>query len=161
SKTLEDSLKMTEMGWGAEHTEMANALTEIGEFHRQVRHHAEAQTCFHRALAIYRKGEEFDSTQACEGLHHLALSLEESGDIEGAAQEYERFLSLSERQIGGKRDRIAQAQVRLAELHLRADRSSMARELLVQAIHTLESVRGNGLQDVLELMAVAEEESGR
>jgi tetratricopeptide (TPR) repeat protein len=160
-KALDDSLKITEMNWGAEHEETANALTEIGSFHGQFGNHGEAQKYLQRALAIYRTTESYGSTQSSEGVHLLALSLEQSGDVEGAVRQYERFLALSERQIGGNRGSVAKAQVHLAELYLRNDQSSMAREVLVQAVHTLESMRGEGLPQALELMAVAEEEAGR
>ncbi len=160
-KALDDSLKATELQWGAEHTETANALTEIGSFHRQIGNHAEAQKYLLRAVGVYRKSEAFDSTQASEGLHHLAASLEESGDVDGAVHQYERFLHLSERQIGGNRAAIAQAQIHLAELYLRSGKSSMAREVLVQGVHVLESIHGKGLAEAMELMALAEERSGR
>jgi tetratricopeptide (TPR) repeat protein len=158
---LEKSLNIAELYWGKQHREVANALTEIGALQRQMGNHVEAQKYLQRALGIYRTTESHDSTQASEGLHNLAMSLEQSGDLAGAVQQYERFLAVSERQVGGDRGIIAMTQVHLAELYLCNEQSSMARELLVQAVHTLESIRGEGLPQALELMAIAEEESGR
>jgi tetratricopeptide (TPR) repeat protein len=161
SKALGDSLKFTQMKWGAEHTETANALAEVGSLHRQTGNHGEAQECLQQALNVYRAKEEFDSPEATEGLHNLAASLEESGNFYGAVENYERLLSLTERQVGGDRESVAQVQVHLAELYLKIRKTSGARELLVQAIHTLASLGGKGLTEAFELMALAEDQSSR
>ena len=78
-----------------------------------------------------------DSHAATQDLFHLASSLEESGDIDGAAQQFEKALAVAERQVGGDREQAAETPADLAAIYLRAGRTSAARELLIHAIGVL------------------------
>jgi tetratricopeptide (TPR) repeat protein len=160
-ESLNESVALAEQAWGPDHLEVAHMLSEIGSIHSKTGNHVEAQQMLQRALKIYRATSGFDSPEATEGLHSLAVSLEESGDLQGAASEYERFVSVRERQIGGNRKDVALAQVRLASLYIQSGRSSAARELLSQAITVLEINRDPGLRDALEILAVAEDQANR
>jgi Tfp pilus assembly protein PilF len=94
-------------------------------------------------------------------LHHLAASLEESGDLEGAVSELERLLALRARQVDANAEQTAEAQVRLATLYVRARRPAQAKELLTHAFGALERKRGPQLLLAVETLASAEEQMGR
>ena len=160
-QAFEESLKLAEQTHGPDHVETANVLSEVGAIYRESGYHPQAQQHLKRALAIYRTTEEPNCPQASESLRNLALSLEESGDVAGATAEYERFVSVCERQLGGDAKNLLHAQVRLSALYIQSDRSSAARELLGSAIIGLERNKDAGLQDALQIMAVAEDQAGR
>lgn len=65
------------------------------------------------------------------------------------------------RQVGVNPLENAETQVRLAGLYLKAGRTGPARELLNQAIPLLERNGGQPLAQALQLLALAEEQSGR
>jgi len=152
---------LAEQAFGVEHVETANSLAELGMLYRDAGNHAEAQRHLRRALQIHRGTLGADSHEATQDLHHLAASLEDSGDPAAAAEEFERLLSLRARQVGCDPDQTAEAQVRLATLYLNAKRTGPAKELLAQAIATLERKGGPVFVRALEAMARAEEQFGR
>jgi outer membrane protein assembly factor BamD (BamD/ComL family) len=163
---LKRALSHTEKAYGEEHAETAGHLHELGLLHRLHGDHDSAQLCLRRALGIHRAlgiqgGAGAASQEATETLYNLAASLEESGNLKGAAAEFERMLALRERQVGANPAETAEAQVRLAALHLRTDRVSSARELLMQALPALQRKGGPVLAQALETLATAEELSGR
>jgi tetratricopeptide (TPR) repeat protein len=86
--------EQSERAFGAGHTETARCLGDLGTLLRREGNHSEAQTCLRRALDIHREAAGMDSREATEGLYQLASSLEESGDLDGAASEFERLLAL-------------------------------------------------------------------
>jgi tetratricopeptide (TPR) repeat protein len=152
---------LSERAFGAEHVETANSLAELGMLFQERGEHAEAQQHLRRALQIHRGTLGPDSHEATQDLHHLAASLEDSGDIDGAVEEFERLLALRARQVGCNPLETAEAQVRLAVLYLNASRTGPAKELLMQAIGTLERKGGPALSQAMEAMARAEEQFGR
>ncbi len=152
---------LAQQAFGAEHAETANACAELGMLYREKGEHAEAQRQLRRALQIHRETLGPDSHEATQDLHHLAASLEDSGDPSGAAAEFERLLALRARQVGCDPQQTAEAQVRLANLYLNVRRTGPAKELLTQAIGTLERKTGPALATALEAMARAEEQFGR
>jgi tetratricopeptide (TPR) repeat protein len=158
---FDETLKLAEQSHGANHLETAHVLAEDGALCRKIGDHHQAQQRLQRALTIYRVSEEFHSVQSSESQRLLALSLEECGNLDGATAEYERFVAMCERQVGGKAKDLAHAQVRLSSLYVRSGRSSAARELLGSAIGALEREKGEALREALELMALAEEQAGR
>ena len=122
--------------------------------------HSAAQQCLRRALDIHRVATGPDSHESTQALYHLATSLEESGDFDGAASEYERMLKLKDRQVGGNRQEATDVQVRLAALYVKAGRIAAARELLMNAIGTLERKGGPPLAQALEIFAEVEDRTG-
>jgi tetratricopeptide (TPR) repeat protein len=153
--------QLSEEALGPDHLETANSLAELGALHREHGDPAEAQRCVRRALEIHSTVSGPDSREATQDLHHLAALLEESGDPAGAMGEYERVLALSQRQVGGNRETMAETQVRLAILYLHAGRTSASRELLTHAIGVLERKGGKVCALALETFACADEEIGR
>ena len=145
--------------FGPEHANTASFLHELGMLHRRHGKHEEAQSYLRRALSIHRAGD--DSHRVSQALYILAASLEEAGNLDGAAAEYEKLLVLRERQVGANPQETAEAQVRLAALQLRNGKVSIARELLLRALPTLERKGGPLFTRALETLADAEDRSGR
>ena len=147
--------------------ETAAHLHELGRLHRRHGQHGAAQNCLRRALEIHRTagqaGGGVDSAEATQERHlyNLAASLEEAGNLNEAAAEFESLLALRERQVGANPEETAEAQLRLAALHLRGNRVSSARELLLNALPTLERRGGPLYSQALETLACAEDRSGR
>jgi tetratricopeptide (TPR) repeat protein len=162
---LKTGLSHAEKAFGAEHAETASHLHELGLLHRRQGQHAPAQAYLRRCLQIHRtlglhSGGSADPEEATQTLYNLAASLEESGDLDGAAAEFERMLVLRERQLGADPLQTASAQVRLAGLHLLTGRVPAARELLIHAMPALERKGGPELVQALEFMATAEDWGG-
>jgi tetratricopeptide (TPR) repeat protein len=160
-EAFRQSAELSERVFGPEHPETAQSFGELGALMREHGDHTEAQRCLRRALDIHRAASGLDSQEATEGLYHLAASLEESGDLDGAAGEFERLLRLRARQVGVNPVENARTQVRLAGLYLKARRTGPAKELLNHAIGVLERAGGEPLAQALEVLAVAEEQSGQ
>lgn len=161
SKALQQSAEYAEKAYGADHAETAGHLHDLGMLHRRHGRHGDAQNCLRRALHIHRSTTGADSHQATQALHNLAASLEEAGDFTGAAAEYEKLLTVRERQVGANPMETADAQVRLAGLLLKSNRLAQARELLLPAIAMLERKGGSLYVTALDTMAGVEERSGR
>jgi tetratricopeptide (TPR) repeat protein len=156
-----------EKAFGAEHADTAGHLHELGQLQRQHGQHDAAQVSLRRALAIHRTlgsktpGPAGISPEATQALYNLAASLEESGDLNGAAAEFEKMLTWRARQVGADPGETANAQLRLAGLYLRTSRIPQARELLMQALPSLDRKGGPMLAQALEMLAGAEDRSGR
>ncbi len=151
---------LSEQAFGPNHEHTAQSFAELGMLSRQHGQHAEAQRCLRRALEIHRVATGDESHESTQASYHLAASLEESGDLDGAAGEYERMLRLKDRQVGGNRQEATDVQVRLAALYVKAGRIAPARELLMNAIGALERKGGEQLAQALEIFAEVEDCSG-
>jgi tetratricopeptide (TPR) repeat protein len=159
-QAFHQSAKLCEQTHGENHTETATSLVELGMLYRQHGEHGEAQRHLRRALQIHRTIAGPDSNEATQDLYHLAASLAEAGDLDGAVVEFERLLVAKERQVGGNRDELAEAQVRLAVLYMNAGRPAPAYELLMQAIGFLDRKGGERLLLAMETMACVQERMG-
>jgi tetratricopeptide (TPR) repeat protein len=158
---LEKALKLHENSFGEDHLETANLLSELGAIYRALDSHADAQTALRRALRVHEREHGYLSEEALRDLYHLAGSLEESGDIEGAAGLYERALLLKERTVGGDLDELAEMQFGLAGMYIGWSNYGRARELLAEAIGTFKRKKGPRLAVALETAAHVEECCGR
>ena len=152
---------LSEQVFGAEHVETAQAFAELGMLSRQHGDHAEAQRWLRRAAEIHGATSGPESHAATEALYNLAASLEQSGDLSGAVSEYERILVLKTLQVGGNREEATDVQLQLAALYVKAGRIAPARELLMQAIGTLERAGGPQLAKAFGIFAEVEERMGR
>ena len=160
-EAFQQAASLSEQAFGPDHVETAQSFAELGMLWRQQGGHAEAQRCLRRAAEIHRTVSGLESHAATEALYNLAASLEQSGDLDGAMSEYERVLALKARQVGGNREEATDVQVRLAALYVKGGRIAPARELLIQAIGTLERNGGPQLAKALETFADVEERMGR
>ena len=161
-EALERALALYERAYGAHHLETGNFLTETGKIYRAQGEHAKAQECFRRAVQIHRVQLGLADPQVFEDLQHLAGSLQESGDLESAAEQYELALLTKERQLGvDNLDSLAEVQFSLANLYIRWWNLSRARELLAEAIGTFRRTGGPRLAVSYETLAQLEETSGR
>ena len=158
---LEKAVAMHEQNFGAEHVETGNQLMALGVVHRAHGNHEEAQKCLRRALKIHETACGRQSEEAIQDLHHLAGSLEESGDLAGAAAQYERALLFQHRAIGGDMDNEAELQFGMANLYVNWQNYSRARELLLECVATFRRKGGVRLAVGYESLAYVEECSGR
>jgi tetratricopeptide (TPR) repeat protein len=156
---IEKPLKMEEE-FSAAHLETANMYAELGMLYRQVGNHPEAQALLRKALKIHRAVTGVASQEASLDLQNLAVSLEESGDLAGAAKEYERLLSLQERQVGIVPEQSADAEVRLAAIYLKEGRTGPAHELLTHAVSVLGRTPGPLLVTALQTFAELQDTLG-
>ena len=158
---LEKAVAMYEQTFGPDHLETGNQLTALGAIQRAHGNHEEAQKCLRRALKIHERTRGVQSSEAIQDLHHLAGSLEESGDLAGAAAQYERALMFKHRVIGGDMDDIAELQFGMAGLYINWQNYSRARELLLESVATFKRKGGARLAVGYETLAYVEECSGR
>jgi tetratricopeptide (TPR) repeat protein len=103
-----------------------------------------------------------DSAQALADVQQLAGTLEDAGDLDGAAAQYERVLGLKLRTLGRESiDEVAQMQYSLACLHVAWGHYSQARELLGECISSFKRLGGLRLAVAYESLAHVEEREGR
>ena len=159
--TLEKAVKLHEETCGADSVETAHQLTSLGIVYRGQANHVGGQNALRRALKIYEQRLGAQSSESIHVLHHLAGSLEESGDLEAAAEQYERALSFKVRIIGGDMIELAQMQFGMAGLYIRWQNYSRARELLTESIGGFQRKGGVPLAVGHETLAFVEEYSGR
>jgi tetratricopeptide (TPR) repeat protein len=145
---------------GEEHLDTANRLSELGSLHYALGNHAEAQKCLRRAIRIHERECGIDSKEAVSDLQMLTGSLEASGDIDGAASQFERVLGLKLRAVGIDLDAVAVMQTELAHRYIGWRRYSRARELLMEAVGTFRRTGGARLAVGYESLAQLEEDSG-
>lgn len=158
---LEKAVRLQEAVAGPDHPETGYHLTELGAAYRAEGRHKEAQTALHRAIKIHRAVSGYDSPDALQALHHLSGSLEDCGDLDGAAEQYEMALSFKLRVIGSNLEELAELQFGLANLHIEWSHFSRARELLSEAAVTFAGKGGVRLAVTRETLAHVEESSGR
>ncbi len=159
---LEKSLQLHEQNYGPNSPKLAELLYEAGVIYRTEGEHAKAQDCFRRALNISSSDSGFESPEATKNLQQLAGSLEESGDLDGAAALYERCLVMKLRKIGVQHiDDVANMQYSLANLHVGWGNLARARELLSDSIGVFKHDGGVRLAVTYETLAQIEERSGR
>ena len=103
-----------------------------------------------------------DSPEALGDVQQLAGSLEDVGDLDGAAAQYERALGLKLRQLGCENiDEVAEMQYSLACLHIGWGHYARARELLLECVGSFKRNGGPRLAVAHESLAHVEEREGR
>jgi tetratricopeptide (TPR) repeat protein len=145
---------------GESHVATAHRLSDLGAVHYALGNHAEAQRCLRRAIRVHEQQSGVDSPEAAADLQILTESLEASGDIDGAAAQFERVLALKLRVVGQDLDTVADAQWELARRYLGWRRYSRARELLMEAVGIFKRKGGARLASGYEAMGQLEEDTG-
>jgi tetratricopeptide (TPR) repeat protein len=160
SSLLEKAVTLYGQAFGAEDIQTGDGLTELGLIYRGQGKHAEAQRCLRRAVKIHENGCGPASNEALRDLQYLAESLEESGNLDASAAQYERVLTQIQRAVGYNVYEAAEMQCRIARWYVRWSNYSRARELLSQAIGTFSWTKGSRMASTLETLAHVEELSG-
>jgi tetratricopeptide (TPR) repeat protein len=158
---LKKGLELHEQAYGPEHEETNQVLSELGAIYRAEGLHQDAQRCLRRSLRFHQSEFGPEDPRAMHDLHQLAGSLEESGDAEAAAHEYERVMELKSRILGGDLEELGEMQFSLASLYVGWGNYPRARELLADCIGTFKRQGGPRLAVAHELLAQVEEYSGR
>jgi tetratricopeptide (TPR) repeat protein len=161
-KASKEALRLIEQLHGEDNLEVGNLLAETGRFFRAQGAYKEAEEYLRRALRIHRKHLGDGCPQVISDLQQLASTLEESGDLTGAAQEYEKCLSIKQRQLGLVHiDELGLMQFSLANVYVSWGNLARARELLQEAVGAFRPAGGARLAVALEILAQVEEASGR
>jgi tetratricopeptide (TPR) repeat protein len=157
---LAGSAVIHEQSLGESHLATAHRLSDLGAVHHALGNHVEAQRCLRRAIRVHEQHSGVDSPEAAADLQILTESLEASGDMDGAAAQFERVLALKLRGVGQDLDALADAQWELGQRYLRWRRYSRARELLMEAVGTFKRKGGARLACGYETLAQLEEDTG-
>jgi tetratricopeptide (TPR) repeat protein len=158
---LKKGLELHEQAYGPDHDETHRVLSELGAIYRAEGLHEDAQRCLRRSLRFHQGKFGAEDPRAMQDLHQLAGSLEEGGDTEAAAHEYERMMELKSRVLGRDLDELAEMQFSLASLYAGWGNHPRARELLEDCIGTFKRRGGPRLAVAYETLAQVEENSGR
>jgi tetratricopeptide (TPR) repeat protein len=161
-KTLERAISLREKRYGANHAKTGNLLAEVGQICQARGFPDQAQACLKRALRIHESCYGADSAETLTAVQQLAGALEDAGDVDGAAAQYERFLGSKLRKLGCQNiDDVAEMQYSLACLYTGWGRYSRARELLMECVGTFQRSGGSRLAVAYESLAQVEESEGR
>ncbi|HEY1756414.1 MAG TPA: tetratricopeptide repeat protein [Bryobacteraceae bacterium] len=158
---LKKGLELHEQSYGADHEETNRVLSELGTIYRAEGMHEDAQRCLRRSLRFYQNTFGSEDPRAMHDVHQLAGSLEESGDTEAAAHEYERVMDLKSRMLGRDLEELAEMQFSLASLYAGWGNYPRSRELLADCLGTFKRKGGPRLAVAHEMLAQVEEYSGR
>ena len=160
--SLELALSAYENLYGRDHAETADLLSETGSVYRLLRQHDRANLYLRRALQIHECLLGPEHPRTAEDLKQLAGSLEDSGDIDASAAQYERALKLIERKPGARDlDQFAEMQFGLAGLYIGWGNDPRARELLMECVGLFRKSGGARLAVTHEFLAQLEERSAR
>jgi tetratricopeptide (TPR) repeat protein len=159
--TLEQARELYEKAFGAEDEETGRLLLELGAMYRAQAQQSQAQKYFRRAMTIGENLHGAESREVLLAVHQLAESLEDCGDITGAAALYERSLQMRELVVGTDQEVIAEEQFRLAGMYVDWGNHSRARELLKEAIGIFKRRKGRRLALVHQAIAHVEEHATR
>ena len=144
---------------GENHISTAHRFSDLGAVYCAMGNHAEAQRCLRRAIRVHEQQSGLESPEAVADLKMFTESLEASGDIDGAAAQFERVLTLKLR-TGTNMDAVAEVQYQLALRYRGWRRYSRARELLMEAVGTFKRTGGARLARGYEGLAQIEEDTG-
>jgi tetratricopeptide (TPR) repeat protein len=158
---LKKGLELHEQAYGPEHEETNRVLSELGSIYRAEGLHEEAQQCLRRSLRFHQNTFGAEDSRTIQDLHQLAGSLEESGDTEAAAREYERMMDIKSRVLGRDMDELGEMQFSLASLYAGWGNYPRSRELLAECIGIFKRKGGPRLAVAHETLAQVEENSGR
>jgi tetratricopeptide (TPR) repeat protein len=109
---------------------------------------------------VHEQQSGLESPEAVADLKMLTESLEASGDIDGAAAQFERVLTLKLRTVGTNMDTVAEVQYQLALRYRGWRRYSRARELLMEVVGTFKRTGGARLARGYEALGQIEEDTG-
>jgi len=152
---LDCALLMHEQTYGPEHLKTADVLLEIGKVFRSQGEHDAAQEYLYRAYGIRRAHLGEATLEVVEVVQQYAMSMHESGDVEGAVEQFERFLVLKQLQLGVQNiDQLAEIQYSMSMYFIEWGMVARARELLMEALGTFRCSGGVRL-------AVSHEELGQ
>ncbi len=159
-KTQRIALDRLEQFYGVSHSAVADAKWILGDIYLKEGKHQLAMVCFEGAMAVHRTVEG-DSRPVTRDLMSLAQAAMGAGDVARATTEYERTLSMMERQVGTKQTDVAHVVLNLARIYEASYQIAKAQEAVQQAIGLLESEKGQQLAEALELMGRLYIRSGR
>lgn len=161
TRYLERSLDLHQKRYGSGALELAGVLVDSAAVFRAQNNHLRAKESLQQVLRIYEASKGPDAPETFETVQQLAALLEESGDLDGAAFQYERALQMKMRKLGaGNLEAVAEMQYHLASLHINWGNLGRARELLEECIGEFRRHGGPRYAIALERLAQLEESLG-
>jgi tetratricopeptide (TPR) repeat protein len=158
---LDSALALHEQTYGPEHLRTSDVLLEIGKVFRSQGEHEAAQEYLHRAYRIRRAHLGEATPEVVEVVQHYAMSMHESGDVEGAVEQFERLLVLKELQLGVENiEQLAEIQYSMAMYYNEWGQVGRARELVLTAVGTFRPKGGVRLAVCYETLGQLEEARG-
>jgi tetratricopeptide (TPR) repeat protein len=158
---LDRALLMHEETYGPDHLRTSDVLLEIGKVFRSQGEHEAAQEYLHRAYRIRRSQLGEATPQVVEVVEQFAMSMHESGDVDGAVEQFERLLVLKELQLGVQNiEQLAEIQYSMATYYNEWGRVARARELVATAVGTFRPKGGVRLAVCHETLGQLEEVRG-
>lgn len=158
---LDCALLLQEKTHGSDHLKTSDVLLEIGKVFRAQGEHEAAQEYLRRAYRIRRAHLGEATPEVVEVVQHLAMSMHESGDMDGAVEEFDRLLVLKELQLGVHNiDQLAEIQYSMASYFSEWGKIARARELVTEAVGTFRCSGGVRLAVSLEALGLLEEARG-
>jgi tetratricopeptide (TPR) repeat protein len=158
---LDRALLMHEQTYGPDHLRTSDVLLEIGKVFRSQGEHEAAQEYLHRAYRIRRSQLGEATPEVVEVVEHFAMSMHESGDMDGAVEQFERLLVLKELQLGVQNiEQLAEIQYSMATYYNEWGRVARARELVTTAVGTFRPTGGVRLAVCHETLGQLEEVRG-
>lgn len=159
---LDSALLMHEQNYGPDHLRTSDVLLEIGKVFRSQGEHEAAQEYLHRAYRIRRAHLGEATPEVVEVVQHFAMSMHESGDVEGAVEQFERLLVLKELQLGVENiEQLAEIQYSMATYYNEWGQAPRARELVLTAVGTFRPKGGVRLAVCYETLGQLEEARGQ
>ncbi len=137
-KHLQAAIQLYELAYGADHPETANRLSEFANMLASEGNHTDALACLQRAYKIHQRTAGPHSNEAVMDLQCIAQTLHDQGDLEKAAEQYEKVLRFKEKQVGVNPREYATLLLRAADLYMTMDQLPRAYELLHQSVSMLE-----------------------
>lgn len=164
SRTLaERAVRIKEEALGAEHPDLVESLSNLGDLFRQAGDYPRAKPLFERALRIREKALGPDHLEVATSLSRLASLLVETGQYAEAKPLYERALAITEQTLGPDHPELARILYNLGNLLRNTGDYDGATSLLERALVLKEKAVGPDHTDltwILSGLAILKDQTG-
>ena len=142
------SLAISELSLGANHSQVADTLTNLGSFYRDHGNYEQAEIFLQRALNIREQILGPDHLATAECLNNLAGTYRVQGKYIQAELLYQRSLAIREQVLKGNHPQVATGLNNLAMLYHDQGKYEQAEPLYLRALDVRERIHGPVHPDV-------------
>ena len=139
---LKTSLALRRANLRAPHSDIAEALNELGSLRRLQGDYEEAEQLLHAAIAMWQKLPSHAREEA-RSLNELGVLLRQTGDLDGAQQRYDQALALQRRTVQGDHEDTAEMLNNLGVVEQRRGNYNRAESLYTASYEMNRRVLGN------------------